>query len=616
MPVRKIPFRPGIITEVTAYSAEGGWYAGRNIRFRRGFPEKIGGWERVSANQYLGICRSLHNWATLGGQNLMAAGTNLKMYIERGGDYFDITPVRETANLTDPFNTVDTDETVTVTDVGHGARTGDFVTFSGASAVGGLTLNGEYQLTRVDDNTYTIEAATPATSTASGGGSVTAAYQVNVGSPISIPITGFGAGAYGSGPWGDGSVTTGNLGTWTQSNFGEDLVFCPRNGPLGYWDASVGVSARGTLLKDDGGASDVPVAAFMVGVAPQQRFVIAFATNPIGSSLIDPMLVRWSDQEDAVNWTPSATTQAGDYRLSVGSEIVAYVQARQEILIWTDSAVFSMQYVGAPDVWAFQLVGDNISIVGQNAVAYANGVAYWMGQDAFYRYDGTVTPLPCDVRRYIFDDFNRDQQPQTCAGTNEAFNEVWWFYCSAGSEEIDRHVIYNYADNTWYFGDIPRTAWLDSNIRKYPYAATYDQVLVQHEKGIDDATGSPAIGVPSFIESAPFDLDDGDQFMLTHMVLPDLTFQGSTAGSPTVTFTLKAMKNSGSGYNNPLSAGGIASDSVIRTASVTPEEYTGQIYLRVRGRQAVLRVESDAAGVMWQLGSIRIDMRPFGRRSA
>lgn len=615
MPLIRIVPEPGLNREQTRYMARGKWYECNNIRFRSGSPEKLGGWVQLSSETFLGVCRSLFNWGTLGGQSLVGVGTNLKFYIEMGGDYYDVTPLRETSSLTDPFSTTNTSTTVLVTDVAHGGITGDFVTFSGASAVGGLTLNGEFEMTVVNADTYTIESPTPATSTANGGGSVTAEYQLNVGDDVVTPVTGWGAGPWGAGLWGTGEASSSELGLWSQSNFGEDLIFARRNGPICIWDASTGVTVRGTLLADAADASDVPETVLLVFVSDVSRFVFAFGSTDYGSSVLDPMLIRWSDQESAVDWTPTEDNQAGSIRLSNGSEIVAAIQARQEILVWTNTAVYSLQYVGiASGVWSTQLVGQNISIVGPNAVTYANGVAYWMGTDRFYRYDGTVTSLRCDLWRYIFDDFNFGQQVQVYAGTNESFNEIWWFYPSEDSEAIDKHVIYNYADDIWYYGDIPRTAWLDSSLRNKPLAATYVLNLVYHEDGVDDNTTGTPVGINAFVQTGEFDMDDGQHFAFCWRVLPDVIFEGSTASNPMLTLSLTPLRNSGSGYTDPASVGGQNSRGITRTVDIPIEQFTGQLNIRIRGRQLVMRVGSDQLGLMWQWGAMRLDLRPDGLR--
>ena len=628
MPLKNIKLTPGINRENTRYGTEGGWYEGDKVRFRQGTPEKIGGWERISAATFLGVCRSLWNWVTIGGQNLVGVGTNLKFYIERGGAYYDVTPIRSTTAAGDvTFAAVNGSSTLTVTDTDHGAANGDFVTYSGAATLGGLitaaVLNQEYQIDVVaDENTYTITAkdtagatvTANASDTGNGGASVVGVYQITTGNAIAVPFTGWGAGAWGSGTWGTGGTTTQPLRLWSQNNFGEDLVFAYRGGPLFYWDATTGTTARGVYVSSLTGASDVPTSVNYSFVSDINRFVFAFGANALGEPLIDPLLIRWSDQESVVNWTPAAVNQAGSLRLSHGTEIISATQARQEILVWTDSALFSLQYLGSPDVWGAQLLGDNISIAGQNATAYAAGVAFWMGRDKFYTYDGTVSPLPSNVRRYVFSDINDQQYQQVVAGTNEGFNEVWWFYCSSGSTTNDRYVVYNYVDNLWFYGTLGRTAWLDSGLRAYPLAATYTYNLVNHEIGTDNKETASTTAITASIVSAEFDLEDGTQFAFIKRILPDVTFTGSSASSPALTMSLEALQNAGSGYNSPASEGGNSSATITRTATVPIEQFTGQAYVRIRGRQLAIKLESTGIGVAWQLGIPRLDMRPDGRR--
>jgi hypothetical protein len=618
MPLQQIKLKPGINQEITRYSAEGGWYECDKIRFRSGYPEKIGGWQRLSSNTFQGICRSLFNWITLDSDILVSVGTNLKFYIEKGAEYYDITPIRATVSLTDPFSTTSGSTTVTVTDAAGGFDDGDFVTFSGASAVGGITLDGEYQITLLTSSTYTVTADTAATSTATGGGSVTAAYQINAGPSYAVPIVGWGAGTWSAGTWGVGGYVATDLDSirlWSQANIGEDLVFGPRGGALYFWDATNGVNTRGVLVSSLGGASDVPTVQNYILASDASRFTFCFGANTLGTSTQDPLLIRWSDQEDVTNWTPSATNQAGSIRLSHGSEIITAIQSRQEILVWTDAALYSLQYVGAGSgVWSSQLLGHNLSITSQNAVAYANGVSFWMGLGKFYSYDGRVQPLPCSVKRHVFDDFNTEQYEQVHAGTNEEFNEVWWFYCSAGSEVIDRYVVYNYLQNIWYYGTMGRTAWLDSDLRASPIAATYSNNLVEHEIGTDDRESATEQAISAYITSAQFDIESGDRFAFIRRVLPDMDFTGSTIDSPTATMTLLPLASSGSGYNDPTSQGGVNNATITRTATLPVEQYTGQIYTRVRGRQLSVKIESDGLGVKWQLGVPRIDIRPDGRR--
>ena len=616
MPLKKLQLKAGVNRENTRYTSEGGWYESDKVRFRQGMPEKIGGWQRISTSTFQGVCRSLHSWVTLVNLTLTSVGTHLKYYLENGGAYYDITPIRATVTLTNPFTTANGSTTVTVTDANGGYADGDFVTFSNASASGGLTLNGEFQITFSTGNTYTITAASAASSTATGGGTVTATYQISSGTALESPLVGWSAGTWGEGTWGNGGASTESLRIWSQGNFGEDLILGHRGSPIYFWDASENtpLDNPATLLSAEPGASNVPTAQNIILVSDINRFVFCFGANTLGTTTQDPMLIRWSDQENATNWTPAATTQAGDLRLSRGSEIIAAEQTRQELLVWTDFSVYSLQYVGAPVVWAAQLVGENSSIMSQNSVAVADNVAYWFGKDKFYMYDGGVKVLPCDVKRYVFSDINRDNIEQIFGSTNEGFDEIWWFYPSASSNTNDRYVVYNYVQKIWYYGNLARTAWMDSGIGDFPIAATNSNNLVQHEVGLDDAETGTTVPIVASITSAQFDLDDGHKFMLVSRMLPDITFDGSTADSPVVTMSMSALQNSGSGFNDPLSESGNSGGSVVRTATSPVEQFTQEIYLRVRGRQVSFKVESTAQGVTWQLGSPRVDMRPDGRR--
>ena len=627
MPLKKILVRPGVARENTRYLSENvgptgvngsyaaGWYDCDKVRFRSGSAEKLGGWAPYSTNYYLGICRSLNNWVTLGGNKLLGVGTNLKFYVNQGGNYYDITPLRATVTLTNPFATTSGSPIVVVTDAAGGYSDGDFVTFSGATVVGGLSLNGEYQITSIGGGDYTITAASNAASTATGGGTVTAAYQVNIGPAVVVPLTGWGAGAWGTGAWGVGSSSTDSLRIWSQSNFGEDLIYCPRGGGLYYWNASAGVTAnRGVNISTLTGASDVPTVVNSAYVSDISRFVFAFGCNELGSGALDPMLIRWSDQESAVDWTPAPTNQAGSLRLSQGSEIVARLQSRQELLVWTDAALYSLQYLGAPSVWGAQLVGENISIAGPNAVSLAAGVSYWMGVDKFYKYDGRTQTLRCDLRQYIFSDINPQQLAQVVCGTNEGFNEIWWFYCSSNSVILDRYAVYNYLEDIWYYGNMGRTAWLDSGLQAGPIAATYVNNLVNHEVGNDDNLNGTPVAMAAYITSAEFDLDDGHKFAFVWRMLPDVTFRDSTAQNPSIVMSLLPLKNSGSGYTNPASVGLTNEATVTRTVNLPVEQYTGQVYTRIRARQMAMRISSTGLGVAWQVGAPRIDIRPDGAR--
>lgn len=642
MPLKKILFRPGVNRENTRYASEalgsinsgtnvaGGWYESEKVRFRAGTPETIGGWQRISASTFQGICRSLWNWVSLGGANLVGVGTNLKFYVEQGGVYNDITPLRVVPAPTinnNPF-ALTASTTVTVTDTAHGCVTGDFVTFSGATDIGGggtnvtaAVLNQEFQVTVLTNNTYTITISVTPNATAiagspGGGASVVAAYQIHVGPEYQVPTVGWGAGGWGTGVWGTGTSGISSLRLWSQSNFGEDLLINPRGGGLYYWDTSAGLTQRAVLASDILGAVDVPEVLNFVFVSDASRFVFAMGTDDYGSpGTLNPMLIRWSDQESAINWEVTATTQAGSLQLSHGSEIITAIQSRQEVVVFTDSAIYSLQYLGPPVVWGSQLLGDNISIYGPNAVALGSGVVYWMGVDKFYKYDGRVQTLRCDLRQYIFSDINKLQNLQVFASTNEGFNEVWWFYCSAGSNTVDKYVVYNYAEDIWYYGNMARTAWVDSGLRDYPLAATYSYNLVNHEQGVDDnETGTPT-AISALIGSSEFDIDDGHNFGFIWRVLPDLTFRGSTSGTtPQCTMTLIPYQNSGSGATDPRSTAGTSNATIQRIATAPIEEFTGQVYIRVRGRQLIFQMESSQLGTAWQLGAPRIDIKPDGRR--
>jgi hypothetical protein len=621
MPLQKLSFKPGVNREKTRYANENGWYECNKIRFRQQLPEKIGGWQRISGNSFQGVCRSLWAWVTLIGTKLVGVGTHLKFYIERGGAYYDITPIRATTTNAATFAATNGSTTITVTDNSHGASINDFVTFSSAVSLGGVitatVLNAEHQIVSVPSaNTYTFTSSVAANSSDSGnGGSATdAAYQISVGPSTVAPLTGWGAGTWSNSTWSNGGTSSVSLRLWSQSNFGEDLVFAPRGGALYYWDATNGVSTRGVLVSSLSGASNVPTKQNRLVISDINRFVFCLGVNTLGTSVLDPMLIRWSDQEDVTNWTPSATNQAGSLRLSRGSEIVTAIQSRQALNVWTDSALYSLQYLGGQVVWGAQLIADNISIASPNAVASANGVSYWMGKDKFYMYDGRVQPLPCDLLRHVFSDFNSVELDQVFGGTNEEFHEIWWFYCSTDSTTVDKYVIYNYQDKIWYYGTLARTAWLDSGMRSFPLAATYSYNLVNHEEGIDDNETNTSAAISAYITSGEFDLNDGHKFSFVWRVMPDITFDGSTTESPSATMTLYPLQNSGSGYNSPASEGGDSSGAITRSATVPVEAYTNQINTRVRGRQLAVKIESTAAGVQWQLGVPRIDMRADGRR--
>ena len=703
MPLQQLQFRPGINREGTTLANEGGWYDGDKIRFRSGYPEKIGGWALISGATFLGTCRSLWNWITLQGFNLMGVGTELKFYVEFGGTYFDITPIRRTVTLNDPFATTNTSPIVTVTDTNHGAITGDFVTFSGATTVAGLNLNDEYQITYVDSNTYTITASANANATvaAGGGAAVVADYELNNGTNVGTLQVGWGAGLWGGVITGaqltqlngaiNNSVTTvvvdsttgfpasgviaidaelitysGKTGTdftgcvrgalgsiaashldntltydasdyrgwgqsisqtsndqlrlWSQSNFGQDLLFCPMQGALYYWSPGTGTSpditTRATLVS----GTDVPSIINEILVSDSSRIVIAFGCNDYGAydtTPQDPMLIRWSAQESYTDWTPDITNQAGSYRLSHGSRIIGALQTRQEILVWTDAAIYAMQYLGPPNVWGFTLLADNISIASPNAMATAAGVVYWMGVDKFYVYSGRVETLPSSLRTYVFEDINRDQFAQIFSGTNEGYSEIWWFYCSANSNVVDRYVIFNYLDRVWYYGTMGRSAWIDSPLRDFPTAATLDNQLVYHEAAVDDGTTNPPSAINAYVQSSDFDIGDGHNYGFVWRMIPDITFDGSTTPSPLfpqVSMTMRPRQNPGSPYGTAPSPTVTTTQSYGAQSVYNVQEFTEIIYTRIRGRQMAFKIESNTVGTQWQLGVPRMDVRPDGRR--
>ncbi len=630
MPLKAVRIRPGVFRENTRYASEDrGWYFCDKVRFRSGQPEKIGGWAQLLNDQFLGVCRSLWPWT-----QFVGVGTHLKYYIQYG-QYYDITPLRTTTTLPNNPFTANGTTTISVNAPSHGALTGDFVTYSGATAFSGVTISGEYQVTVVDANTYTITYSTTVSAGSGGGAAVSAAYQVNVGSVIQYPPasgTGWGSGGWGSGVWGGSSTPFVPLdfGLWTAYNFGNDLLINPRGGGIYYWNAAtIGSGTRAVNISTLTGASDTPSKSNYIVVSDASRFVLAFGTTDYGSTDLDPMLIRWSDQETAANWTPAATTQAGSLRLSHGSAIEAVAQVRQEILVWTDTSLYSLQYLGPPIVWGSQILADNVSIVSDRAWATAAGVTYWMGYEKFYMFDGRVQTLNCDIRQYIFNDFNYDQPLQVFASTVEQFSEVWWFYCSAGSTSVDKYVVYNYAEKIWYYGTMARTAWVDASVvEDVPIAADYNSRLLLQETGCDDGSGPSAVGFEAYITSAEFDIDDGHNFGFVWRVIPDITFNGSTTplpAQPSVELSLLTLQNSGSGYTrgvdpvatdaSNMSVAGSNAFPVARVATTTVERFTEQVNIRIRARQMAIKVGSTGQGVQWQLGVPRIDIRSDGRKS-
>lgn len=717
MAFKKLQFRPGVNRDQTNYTNEGGWFACDKVRFRSGYPQKLGGWLATTLNVFVGICRQMFGWLTSYNDNFLALGTDKKVYIEVGGNYKDITPYdtrNYSATLSNPFDTTNTLKTVTVNDTAHGAQTGDLVYISGASAVGGIPaaeLNARHVITYVNANSYTITVATSATSTVTGGGgaSVTAAYILNayllsnpftatngsstitvtqsvhgrqagdyvtfsgavslggnitaavlnqnyeiqtiptvntytitakspttglpvtangsdtgnggtavyaayelpVGNPITVYGYGWGAGTWSRGTWGSGTTrpVVKIQRDWWFDNFDNDLVMNVRNGAIYYWargtdtNPSVPLAVHAVKLSTLEGASDVPAQAMQILVSQNNKHLLAFGCTPYGGGAFDPLLIRWANQDEPTNWTPEATNSAGFLRISRGSQIVRALAVRQEILIWTESNLYSLQFLGTADVFGLQEYADNISLMGPRAVTTANNVTYWMGQDKFYAYSGRVETLFCTLRNHVFNDLNTQQAAQIICGTNEGYHEIWWFYCSANSTVVNRYVVYNYLEQIWYYGNLDRTAWLDNPLREYPQAVGYDNILLNHEQGID-ANGAP---MESYIQSSDFDLDDGYKFMLTKRMIPDVNFSGSTAAAPEVTFTLRPRNFPGSTYIEDAND----SQPVIESSV---DVYTEQVFIRARARQMAFKISSDGLGVNWQLGSPRVDGRTDGER--
>ena len=625
MPLSKLQFRPGVNQEITSYSNEGGWRDCDKIRFRFGYPEKMGGWEKYTSSTYLGSARALHNWIALDGSNYLGIGTHLKYYIEEGQGMNDITPIRATTSAGDvTFAATNGSTTITVSDTAHGAFENDFVTFSGAASLGGVitadVLNKEYQVVRVvDADSYEITSAVAANSSDSGNGgsSTVGTYQINTGLDTSVGGTGWGAGTYGRDGWGDaassGLTTTNQIRLWSHDNFGEDLIINARDSNIYYWDKSNNLSTAAVELSTRTGTkTSIPQIAKQVLVSDQDRHVIAFGCDGLNSSASanqgngtqDPLLIRFSDQENPLVWYPASTNTAGDLTLGAGSTFMQAVETKREILVWTDTALNSMRFIGPPFTFGLQQLASNITIMSPNAAVATEDVVFWMGIDNFYVYAGQTQQLPCTVKDKVFLDFNFEQADKVISGINSEFSEVFWFYPSASSSDNDKYVVYNYGEKVWYFGSLARSAWIDRGVRTYPIAAG-SSYLYNHEFGYDD-DGS---AMNSFIESAAIDIGDGDQFTYIRRVIPDLTFNGSTnLSSPQATFTVKARNFPGASFDNT------ASGDAIRTASSPVETFTNQLHLRARGRSFALRVESAALGAKWKLGSPRIDLRPDGRR--
>ncbi len=614
MPLQKLQFRPGLNRDQTNYTNEGGWYECDKVRFRSGLPQKIGGWLKYNIQPMVGICRSLFNWITNGSENVMAIGTNVKVYVETGNNLYDITPLRTTLTTTATDNCVDVtngSRVVNINVIGHGCQTGDYVTISGVtgtgSAIGGIPvseINAEHVVTRVDSDNFTITVTTAATSTVSnaGGTAITIACQISPGPEVNIYGYGWGAGAWGRLTWGSGSVTPIKVfqRDWWFDNFDNDLVMNIRNGAIYYWTFDGTFSTRAVLLSSLSGASAVPDEAMQIMVSQGDKHLLAFGATPFGGGDFDPLLIRWSSQDDPVMWTPAVTNTAGFLRVPRGSRIVRAVPTRQETVVFTDATMYSLQFLGTTDVFSLQELSDNISIAGPRAAVAVNNVVYWMGTDKFFAYSGRVETLPCTLRNHVFNNLNYDQLDQIVCGTNEGWHEIWWFYPTANSNTNDAYVVYNYLERVWYYGSIQRTAWNDSPLRQYPQAAS-GAYIYDHERGTND----DVLPMTAYITSSDFDITEGDQFMLMYRIIPDIDFAGSTATAPEATMTIKPHYTPGAPYGRNESG---------RVIETTVDQYTQQVYIRARARQLGFKIQSDGLNVQWQLGSPRLDARTDGKR--
>jgi hypothetical protein len=617
MALQKLQFKPGIVRDTTDYTNEGGWFDCDKVRFRMGLPETIGGWAKFTSSTMLGTCRSLHVWSTLTGTNYVGAGTSKKFYAILGDVPYDITPIRLTTTGTATFTATDGSSTLSITDVAHGVYLGDFVSYSNATTLGGnitaLVLNQEYEITNVvDDDTYEINVVVlaDASDIGDGGAATVAAYQINIGLDTVVLGSGWSAGFWGRGTWSsaaDVSVPGASLRLWSQDNFGENLVFNVRGGGIYYWTVSGGVTSRGVNITSLTNQS-APVIANQVLVSERDRHVLAFGCDPESNPGVqDPLIIRFSSQESVTDWKTRADNTAGELRIGTGSYIVGAVQTKQQVVVFTDIAMYTMQYIGPPYTFGLTEVSSNISIAGQNAAISTGDSVYWMGTGQFYMYNGTVTQMPCSVKEYVFSDINIYQLAKVAAASNAAFAEIWWFYPSAGSEVNDKYVVFNYESNIWYYGTMSRTAWQDNAFAGLPIAAAQDGYLYYQESGLNDGSGNVPVPLNAYIESSVVDIGEGDQFMFASRIIPDITFRNSTT-EPTATFTIKARNYPGGNYF------GTSNNSVVSTATVPVQLFTEQSFIRVRGRSVALRVESNQVNTAWRLGSPRLDVRPDGRR--
>ena len=632
MPLSKLQFKPGVNREVTAYTNEGGWFDIDYVRFQKGFPEKIGGWQKRGSDNYLGTARELHPWVTLDRDQFIGVGTNLKYYIDRGGEYNDITPLRATTAAGDvTFSATNGSSTLVITDTAHGAVANDFVTFTGAATLGGTitadVLNQEYQISLVvNANSYQVTARTAGSfinepvvpvlangsDTGNGGSSVVGAYQINTGLDVVVRASGWGAGTWSRGTWGSAStdaIVSNTLRLWSSDNFGEDLLIYVRDGGIYYWDATPGLGNRAVDITSLSTLPNIPTVAKQILVSDRDRHVIAFGCDPESTPGVqDPLTIRFSSQESITDWATRADNTAGELRLGSGSEIVTAVETRQQILVMTDTTLYAMQYLGPPFTFGVTAISENITIAGPNAAIAVDDNVFWMGLSEFYVYSGAVQRLPCLVRDYVFSDINEGQLEKINVGLNTEHSEVWWFYPSSNSEEVDKYVVYNYLEQVWYYGTFGRTAWVDRGIFDFPIAANNDGFLYEHELGFDDGTTDPASAINAYIQSSPIDIGDGEQFMFIRKMIPDVDFKNSTAILPETNITLD-VKNAPDGtYSNSQT------DAFVKTQAAPVNSRTEQLYFRLRGRQMRFKIGSDELEVTWRLGSPRVDIRPDGKR--
>ena len=625
MTMQKLQFKPGLNRDQSNYTNEGGWYAGDKVRFRSGQPQKIGGWLKGNSQVLIGVCRQMFTWITFSSDNLMAVGTNKKLYIDAGANLYDITPVQHTSTTlgaaAGPFTAISGSSTLTVsysTDTAYNPEVGNYVSFSGATTLGGnitaAVLNAAYgyEILTVDTTakTYTIQvtATANASDTAKGGATVTAKYDIDVGPLYNTFGYGWGVGAWGAGGWGVGGAIPIKIfqRDWFFDNFDSNLVANIRNGTPYYWVLDGTFTSRAVPLAGVSGATDVPTEVMQLLVSQGDKHLLAFGAIPFGGGPFDPLLIRWSDQDDPLNWTPAPTNSAGFIRVSRGDAIIRAIPTRQEILVFTNATLNSLQFLGTTDVFGIQELSDNISIASPRAVTTVSNQAFWMGTDKFYAYSGRVDTLPCTLRNHVFENINYEQMDQVVCGTNEQWNEVWWFYPTANSQTNNAYVIYNHFDKIWYYGSINRTAWNDSPLRPYPQAvggADGSQYIYNQELGVDD----DLLPMASYIQSSDFDIVDGEQFLLIKRIIPDIEFNGSDPANPnpSVLITMKPRNFPGSDYSTS------PAKNVIETSI---DIYTNQIFLRARARQMGFKISSSDIGVQWQLGSPRLDGRPDGKR--